>query len=91
MSRLPPRAGRRSLSYSDKGIIRCVSTHALASCGVGNTVEGFINHDNIRVSEVYSYTETTEEDKALSALYKLRFLSQPSSAPFLGPNYTNHQ
>ena len=67
------------------------STHAVTSCGVGNTVGGFVNRENIRVSEVYSYTETTEEDKALSALYKLRFLSQPSSAPFLGPNYTNHQ
>ena len=43
-------------------MIRCVSTHALSSCDVGNTVEGFINHENTRVSDVFTYTETTEED-----------------------------
>ena len=48
-------ASRRSLSYSDKGIIKCVSAHALASCGIGNNVEGFINHENTRVSDAFTY------------------------------------
>ena len=38
-----------------KGIIKCVSAHALASCGIGNNVEGFINHENTRVSDAFTY------------------------------------
>ena len=65
-------ASRRSMSYNDKGIIRCVSTAALSSCGIGNTIEGFINNENRLVDEAFTYNVITKEDKALSALAKLQ-------------------
>ena len=65
-------ASRRNLSYNDKGIIKCVSTAALSSCGIGNTVEGFINHENLRVDDALTFNVITKGDKALSALYKLQ-------------------
>ena len=65
-------ASRRSMSYNDKGIIRCVSTAALSSCGIGNTIEGFINNENRLVDDAFTYNVITKEDKALSALAKLQ-------------------
>ena len=65
-------ASRRSMSYNNKGIIRCVSTAALASCGIGNNVEGFINNENRLVDDAFTYNVITKEDKALSALAKLQ-------------------
>ena len=72
-------ASRRNLSYNDKGIIKCVSTAALSSCGIGNTVEGFINNENLRVDDAFTFNVITKEDKALAT--RCTSSSRPSSAP----------
>ena len=47
----PAVASRRRKSFNNKGILKCITVRELSACGIGNTVEGFSNVENVVLAD----------------------------------------